>query len=310
MRHLFQLAAALLAALVAPMSAAAAQPQSQRAAAVPVAPPPAITSVGRPALWKLSDKDTTIYLFGTIHALPPGIDWLNGAVVTAFDASHELVTEIVPEEPAQMQKIVLDKAVLPQGQTLRGLMTAKDRAAYEAALKDLGLPAEVFDTFEPWYAAVGLSMLPLMREGYDRINGVEDALDARAKAAKRTHLALETAEQQLSLFDSLPMPVQQNYLGEVVDQLPQIGAKLGMMVEAWKTGDAAALARLMNDEADDPVLLKTLLTDRNRAWASWIERRMDKPGIVFVAVGAGHLAGPGSVQEQLLQLGLTTQRLQ
>ncbi len=307
MRHLFQLAAAILAMLGAPL---AAQTHSQGAAAVPVAPPPAITSVGRPALWKLSDKDTTIYLFGTIHALPPGIDWLNGPVVTAFDASHELVTEIVPEEPAQMQKIVLDKAVLPQGQTLRGLMTAKDKAAYEGALKDLGLPPAVFDAFEPWYAAVGLSMLPLMREGYDRANGVEDALDARAKAAKRTHLALETAEQQLSLFDSLPMPVQQNYLGEVVDQLPQISAKLGMMVEAWKTGDAAALARLMNDEADDPVLLKTLLIDRNKAWASWIDRRMDKPGTVFIAVGAGHLAGPGSVQEQLLQLGLPTQRLQ
>jgi uncharacterized protein YbaP (TraB family) len=307
MRHLFQLAAALLAMLGAPL---AAQTQSQGAAAVPVAPPPAITSVGRPALWKLSDEDTTIYLFGTIHALPRGIDWFNGPVVSAFDASHELVTEIVPEEPAQMQKIVLDKAVLPKGQTLRGLMSAKDKAAYEAALGDLGLPPAVFDAFEPWYAAVGLSMLPLMREGYDRANGVEDALDARAKAAKRPHLALETAEQQLSLFDSLPMPVQQNYLGEVVDQLPQIGAKLGMMVEAWKTGDAAALARLMNDEADDPVLLKTLLIDRNRAWASWIDRRMDKPGIVFIAVGAGHLAGPGSVQDQLAALGLTTQRLQ
>ena len=47
-----------------------------------------------PALWKVADDDTTVYLFGTIHALPEGKDWYSGTIAKAFDASGELVTEI------------------------------------------------------------------------------------------------------------------------------------------------------------------------------------------------------------------------
>ena len=85
---------------------------------------------------------------------------------------------------------------------------------------------------------------------------------------------------------------------------------LKLMIEAWKRGDADELARLMNAQEDDPVLVETLLTDRNRNWAKWIEGRLEQPGTVFLAVGAGHLAGTDSVQELLGESGITAERVQ
>ena len=75
--------------------------------------------------------------------------------------------------------------------------------------------------------------------------------------------------------------------------------------------DARALARDMNESLkDSPEVAKTLLTDRNARWATWIKQRMAKPGTVFIAVGAGHLAGADSVQAQLAKQGVTAQRIQ
>ena len=184
------------------------------------------------------------------------------------------------------------------------------KAAYETQLAKLSLPAQAFDGFEPWYAALTLSTLSFVRQGYDSANGVEQALGARAQTLGRAHGALETAEFQIGLFDSLPLAAQQRYFAEIVENLPETGEQLAQMIEAWRTGDAEHLADLMNAEEDDPQLIELILTGRNRTWAHWIGQRLDTPGTVFVAVGAGHLAGKGSVQDQLASRGIAVQRVQ
>ncbi len=297
------------------LAACLSLPACAAAPARDTAPEPAATAIApalppRPALWKVADADTTIWLFGTIHALPPGTQWFDGRIAQAFGASQEVVTEIIEEEPAKMQALVMERAVLPRGQTLRSLMSAKERAAYEKALAGIGLPAGAFDTFEPWYAAIGLSTLPLMQGGYTREAGVDQTLDARARQEGRKREAVETAEHQLALFDSFPLAVQKRYLAEVVGNLPTLKEDLGQMIAAWQRGDAETLAQIMNATEDDPLLLETLLVGRNREWAGWIDNRLDAPGTVFFAVGAGHLAGKGSVQEQLARRGFKVERVQ
>ncbi|RZK03492.1 MAG: TraB/GumN family protein [Novosphingobium sp.] len=311
MQQLFRRIACLVLALISSLSITASARTSP--APVPQAPPPAATvtaEVIAPALWKLSDEDTTIWLFGTIHALPEGVDWFHGPVREAFDGSQELVTEITDADPTEMQQLVLKHAVLPQGQSLRGMLTPAQKAAYEKQLGGLGLPLQAFDGYEPWYAAVALSTLPLMRTGYDPKFGVEQVLDARAKELGRKHSGLETPAFQIGLFDSLPMEAQKRYFADVVEQLSTVAEQLGQMVAAWRRGDADTLAHLMNDEEDDPALIEMLLVNRNKAWAQWVKQRLDQPGTVFVAVGAGHLAGPGSLQEQLAAQGFKTTRVQ
>ncbi len=308
MKTLLRLVALSIAAFAQPVLA-----QDSAPAPAPAAPSQQVAAQpakAAPALWKVADEDTTIYLFGTIHVLPEGIDWFNGNVATAFAESDTLVTEIVEADDATMQSLVIGKAMLPPDQSLRGLLPKADRAAYEAVLGRYNIPPVVFDRFEPWYAAVALSTLPLMKEGFATENGVETRLDARARARQMPHEGLETPAYQLGLFDGLPMDVQKSYLSEVVEQLPVIKDKLTAMVEAWRTGNAAELASLMNIEQSNPVLVKTLLVDRNKNWAAWIGSRLARPGTVFLAVGAGHLGGPGSVQDQLAVQNIAIERLQ
>ncbi len=302
---------ALTAAVLA-TSLAATAPAEPLPAAAPADQQVVLSSapLARPAMWQVRDADTIIYLFGTVHALPPGIDWLHGPVAAAFDGSQELVTEIVESESSQMQAAVLAKATLPAGKTLRAMLTAPQRAAFETTLKANGLPIAAFDRFKPWYAAIVLSSLPVLRDGYAPENGVEAKLDARAKAASRPHGALESAEYQLGLFDTLPQAVQLRYLNEVVADLPKASDEIAQMIDAWKQGDADRLAQLMNEEDDAPELMELLLYNRNRAWAEWIKARLNRPGTVFMAVGAGHLAGAGSVQQVLAAKGIASSRLQ
>ena len=299
----FACAAALAIAFAgAPAFAKTAKVAKPAAAAMP--------STAKPALWKLSDPDTTIYLFGTIHVLPKGIEWLQGPVATAFDRSDTLVTEIPEAQPASMQALIGKLAVLPKGQTLKTMLKPKDYATLNKALASNGVPAGAFDPLEPWFVAVTLSTLPLLKEGYSPESGVEAALQARAKTEKMPQVGLETAEFQLGIFDSLPQKAQISYLREVIKGMPKLKGQIDTMVKHWAAGNPEKLGQMMNADQTDPALMKALLTNRNRNWTGWIKQRLDQPGTVFIAVGAGHLAGKDSVQSMLKKQGFKITRVQ
>ena len=120
-----------------------------------------------------------------------------------------------------------------------------------------------------------------------------------AKAGEKEQQALETIEFQIGIFDGLPQASQVKFLIEAADGIDEIKPMLDRMVAEWIKGDAEALAVLMNEGLTDPDIAEALLYSRNRSWAQWIDERLDTPGSVFVAVGAGHLAGEQSVQDAL-----------
>ncbi len=280
------------------------------------APAPAVAQTqpaerAGPALWKVADEDTTIYLFGTVHALPKGTEWYGGPIESALSGADELITEIpasAAQDPAA-QQMVMSKAMLPQGETLRDQLNDKDRASYEAALGTLGMPPAAFDAFEPWFAGMNLGVLPLMKDGYSAESGVEAMIEKLAPAdAKRA--GLESLDDQINLFDGLPEDSQIAFMMVAADNIDQIAPLMKRMVAEWFEGDADGLAELMNQGLTDQVLADALLYDRNARWADWIDTRLDTPGTVFLAVGAGHLAGSRSVQDYLADRGLTVTRVQ
>ena len=297
--------AAVSILLAAPACAQQTLPTPQPETRVSVAE----VELNGPALWKVADEDTTIYLFGTVHALPKDIVWFKGPIADALGGADEFVTEVDMSDPAAMQPMMMAKASLPEGQSLRDLLKPDDRTDYEAALAGLGMPPAAFDKFEPWFASMMFTILPLMKAGYSPDSGVEQVLLAKVGDTKKKG-ELETAEYQIDLFDSLPMDTQVTYLNEMVDNVPKVKETLDRMVAEWSQGDPDGLGAILNDEMDDPVLYARLLTDRNANWAKWIDQRLDTPGTVFIAVGAGHLAGKGDVREQLEKLGIATTRVQ
>jgi len=258
-----------------------------------------------PALWQVIDEDTTIYLFGTVHALRPGMAWFTDDVAAALASADEVVTEIDMTDVEAQMPAQMPKAMLTTGRTLRELMTDDDRAQYEAAMTALGLPVEAFDPFEPWFAAMTLQMLPLLKEGYDPTQGVEMVLLENASETA-TRGALETIGYQFDVFDGLPMETQLAYLDQSIEQSDELVPMLDTMVDLWMAGDSAALGMMMAESLPDPLLYERLLTTRNTNWAAWIADRMEQPGTVFIAVGAAHLAGDDSVQVKLAERGLAS----
>ncbi|MEP3916313.1 MAG: TraB/GumN family protein [Parasphingorhabdus sp.] len=263
-----------------------------------------------PALWEIKDEDTTIYLFGTVHILKPGMSWFDDAVKDSFDASDELVIEMIKPDPADMVKIVTDLAINKTGVSLREKLTAEDRTHYEKTLTKLGLPLAAFDPLDPWFASVNISLIPLIKNGYATDQGVEDELLSHAKARSLKVSGLETPEQQLGFFDNLPEDVQIRFLNFTVDTIDEAAEGMEQMVAHWANANVDALGELMNAGLEDKVLYETLLVNRNITWAEWVDQRMDKPGKIFLAVGAGHLAGESSLQALLAKKGIVAKRIQ
>ena len=288
------------------------EPESagSNAAPAPLATPATMPDDPDPALWVIKDDDTTIYLFGTVHILKPGMTWFDEAVKESFDASDELVIEMIKPDPAVMTKIVTDLAIDKSGVSLRDKLTPEDRADFEAAMTKFKMPVAAFDPLDPWFASVSLSLIPLMQNGYATDQGVEDELLAHAKARALTITGLETPEQQLGFFDNLPEEVQIRFLNFTVDNIEDAADGMEQMVAEWANANIDALGALMNAGMEDKILYDTLLVKRNITWAEWVDKRMEKPGTVFLAVGAGHLAGESSLQAILEQKGMTVDRIE
>ena len=298
--------ALLSAALVAAAPSLAQTAPPAQAAASAAALPDA-----DPALWVVKDPDTTIYLFGTFHALDGKVAWFYDEVKTAFDKSNELVLEIPPiEDKAAIQPVVLKYALDTSGKPLSSKLSATTREKYAKALAALGAPATAFDSFKPFMAALTLIMANAQKLGITGDNGAEAVLSKAAKDEKKPVSGLETLDFQMALFANMPEAEQITMLEQTLDELDKAGDLFKQMNTYWNKGDSDGLAKLMNDmDADSPALRKVLITDRNAKWADWIAERMQKPGVVFIGVGAGHLGGKDSVQEQLAKHGIKSERV-
>lgn len=274
------------------------------------APAPSPKLMADPALWVVKDKDTTIYLLGTVHVLKPGTIWLDGGVKKAYDASSEIVLELIQPEAAVAQAAIGKYAIDPDGPPLTQKLSPELRAKYEAVAKDLGLPVAAFEKFTPWFASTILSLTAIGKVGYNPESGVERQITDAAKRDAKKLGALETLEEQLGFFASLPEAAQLALLKGTIEQMPEMKTFFDTMVANWAKGDPDALARMLNEAMrDSPELVDVLLTKRNERWAKWIDDRLDSPGTVFIAVGAGHLAGKGSVQDYLKARKLKAKRI-
>lgn len=264
-----------------------------------------------PGLWVAKKDQATVYLFGTVHLLPSDANWSSKPLDQALDASSRLVIELTDDNPANMQALVIKYGLDPT-HPLSAKLSAHDRNRLERAADDAGLPGGVatLQGMRPWLAAVTLAMTPLIRSGMDPAQGVDKALRARMEKAGKPVEGLETAEQQLRMLADMPEPLQLIFLRQSLDEVAQGPARLRDLIDAWRRGDTDKISRIEDEDLrkGSSDLYDRMLVKRNEAWAKAIAERMQHPGTTFVAVGAGHLAGPDSLQKQLEKLGIEVQR--
>ncbi|RDS86764.1 TraB/GumN family protein [Dyella psychrodurans] len=263
-----------------------------------------------PALWQIKSGNSTIYLFGTVHLLPNDTDWHFPALNQALAQSQTLYIELIDDDQANMASLVMQYG-LDTAHPLSTQLTESDNAALARAAQLAGLPggAATLQPMKPWLAALTLSVAPLLKAGLDPAEGVDKQLKLQMTNAGKPVHGLETAQQQIEFLADLPNSLQLAFLRDTLRDTDKDAAELRSLVDAWKQGNVAAIAKLENDElkTQEPALYQELLVQRNTNWAAKIKDMLKQPGTVFVAVGAAHLAGPDSVQAQLAKLGITVQ---
>ena len=279
------------------------------------APPPAAAPIAapRPALWQVSDQDTTVYLFGTIHLLPKDSQWRTPALDQAIGASQGLILETIIDEknPLELAGVMASIGFANNLPPLAERIDPAKRPMLEAAIAKTGLPRAAFDRMETWAAAFSLLGLQFKEIGLEGGEGVESVLRSAFQGAGKPVGQLETNREQLSFFDVLPEKAQRALLEGSIETPGDMRQHFQGMLNSWLRGDVDAIARTFNEDLSaSPDLMDALIRRRNANWSRWIEKRMAEPGTVMVAVGAGHLAGGDSVQDFLKKRGLKVRRVQ
>lgn len=265
-----------------------------------------------PPMWVLKDKDSTVYLFGTVHVLKPDIQWKTPKIEAAMKASTELWLEVLDADNQAVAGPLIQKYGLDLGKPLSKKLTPEQLAKVDAVAKQYGASAAAFDALQPWLAGLTFTLMPLQKAGFDPKLGVETILKASATEQDDKLMQFETLEQQLGFFANLSEAEQVQFLMQAVDQAAEGAAKLEKLAIAWQKGDVVAIDADLSGEmkAQSPELYDLLLTKRNKDWAGKIQTILAGSGTQFIAVGAAHLVGPDSVQEQLKARGIKSTRVQ
>lgn len=270
--------------------------------------PPAIEA--RPALWRASDGDTTIWLLGSIHALPPGTHWQTPAIDRAVAAADTLILEVPPAPPDAARQAFMQAATRPGLAPLLERVDVRQRALLDRAVAAAGGTTAAFDRLTTWGAALAITAAASGDAGADGAEGVEAVLARRFAADGKPVGALETRSGQFALFDRLPEASQRALLMQAAADSAHPRDGYRALLSAWAAGDAAGLARTLDPLLADRAIRRALVTERNRRWAGAIVRRLARPGTMLIAVGAGHLVGPESVPALLRSRGVRVDRVE
>lgn len=275
-----------------------------------------------PLLWKVSDADNAIYLLGSFHLLKPNDYPLSKDVDAAFTDAESLVFEVSPDEMGSPELgMVMAKAGLrTDGKQLKddlGPATAKKLDAWLAAnqgeLQKIGMAPQVLQMFEPWFAALTISVLEMTMHGLDPKLGLDAHFVAAGKKSGKHGSGLETGAQQVALFDSMSLEEQRQFMDEALTSGEEGPKEIEKLHAAWRAGDVDAMWTGMAADMrkEYPRLYKVINVERNDAWVPKLERRLKDPGSdeTLVVVGALHLLGSDGVVEKLRAKGYKVQRI-
>ena len=267
----------------------------------------------RPALWQVSDADTTVYLFGTIHLLPADLQWRTPKFDEALQGSQQLVVETIVDQqhPEAIQSAEMSLGFKQGLPPIAERVPAADVPRLRTAIASTGVPEKFFDQMKTWLAAIQLLGVQFRTMGLKGSNGPEEIMRQQFLSEHKSIGELETNVEQFGYFDRLPEKAQRSLLEGAIAPQTGMDKDYNGMLASWSKGDVKRIAETFNhDLADSPDLKQSLLEQRNANWAKWIEHRMAQPGTIMVAVGAGHLAGPDSVIALLQRDGYSVQRVQ
>lgn len=244
-------------------------------------------------LWeiKANNKSKPSYLFGTIHLICPTDFSLSDSLKSAIKKTDQVALEVDMDDPGMMATM-MKSMNMPDGNELKKLVTEPEYAKITQFYKDsVGIGIAMFEKVKPFVLMGPLfnAVLACQPQSY------EMSLVELAGKQKAEIIGLETIEEQMALFDSVPYKDQIKIILTMIDSLPQARKEFKELVALYKTQNINDLYKMtLKSEFDLDGNEEVLLFARNQKWISRIQKIMtEKP--TFFAVGAAHLGGERGV---------------
>lgn len=258
------------------------------------------------SMWRIDGRSNSVYLLGSIHMLREKDYPLPSAIYDAYAEAEALIMEIDMDDidPFAEQALAMQLGLIQDGRVLRDLMGPRLYAKAESMAAELQIPLQLLEKSEPWYAAINIEVMMLMRIGFNPQHGIESHLAEMARRDKKEIIGLETTRQQLEFLDNLSPESQNDLLIQTLADSMKISQIMDEMVEAWYFGNIDFLEEnLLAEMQDFEELHDTIVTRRNRNWAVKIQQLLNEKDDYLIVVGALHLVGDDGVPRLLSALG-------
>ncbi len=264
-------------------------------------------------LWKVQSKTTTVYLLGSIHFMKKEFYPLNKRIEDAFDKSTVLAVEANVDDVSKLDiQGLMEKAFYPSDDTLEKHVSTETYERVKKEFEAFGIPAWLISKQKPWFLALTLESLELVKLGFDPDYGIDEHFLSEASGKKKIK-ELESMDYQINLLSGFSDSEQEAFLLSTLKDMNSYEKEIDKLLDAWVSGDTGGMESILRESLiEDKGMASVydkLLYERNRNMASKIEGYLKTGETHFVVVGAGHLLGEKGIINLLRQKGYQIEQL-
>jgi uncharacterized protein YbaP (TraB family) len=264
------------------------------------------------SMWLIEGERNRVYVLGSVHLLRKSDHPLPQAIDAAYEDAEGLVMELDMDDidPLAVLAETNRLGLVQDERTLRDLLGSEDWDRAAEIAERMQIPLDLLMKAEPWFAAITVEQLVLLRHGFDPAYGVEMHLATKAGADQKPITGLETVSEQLAILDGLPLDAQRDLLLQTLSESESVQTDMDQLIDAWRRGDSKFLeVHMLADIQKHTELYEAIVAKRNRSWVEQIVALLKDESDYLVIVGALHLIGEEGIPRLLDKQGVDTRQL-
>ena len=273
--------------------------------------PQAGTRFAKGLLWRVSRPGAAAnHVFGTIHLADPRVLDIPEPVRRALARSRRYYTESFQGEREAMR--FFEAGQFDDGSRLETLIGPESYAMAAGMLRERQVPEDVIARLKPWAVLANLTVTP---QDYEKVT-LDQKLIGLALGRKLRVLSLESIEEQIGVFDRIPLETQVALLRHALDHRDELAAMIEPAIRAWLNRDLAGIhsastrvaERYPEVAAHYRELFRRVVENRSIVMAHRLYLPLREGG-AFVAVGANHLYGEDGMLAMIEKQGYRVERV-
>ncbi len=272
------------------------------------------TITDKSLLWKVygNGASDTSYLYGTIHMIEKKDFKITPQIKRTFKRANTLVMEVNLEMDDQTKKVIAKQIMFPNRKTIKDYLSLSDYQYFHSymidTLKIMPLKVTIYEMMTPFFLQA-----IILKEQMNKAVSYEEKYAKMAK--KKEKLFVETIQEQLNVVAGDSLDIQaEKLIKDIRAGKMNATSEFKKMTDLYVQQDLQGLynyivqSMLESEETPEKSkeMIAKMLVNRNKNWIPKLENWMKKKSL-FIAVGAGHLAGDEGVINLLKRQGYTVE---